>query len=67
MSVADPKKIGRDTVDLKAARLSPDGKTVTLEIPTLAPVMQMIIKANLKAADGAAVPVEIANTINAIP
>jgi glucose/arabinose dehydrogenase len=66
-SVADPKKKGRDTVDVKSAKLSPDGKTVTLEIPGIRPVMQMAIKVRSKAADGAAVSLEVYNTINKVP
>ena len=51
-SVADPQKQGRDDVEVKSARLLPDGKTVFLEIPSLRPVMQMEVKYSLAAADG---------------
>jgi hypothetical protein len=67
ISPADPKKRGRDRVDIQKATLSADRKTVTLEIPGLAPVMQMIVKMNIKAANGAAIETEIANTINVVP
>ena len=67
VSVADPKKKGRDPVDVKSAKLSVDGRTVTLEIPGLKPVMQMGIKARLKAADGGAVSFELYSTINQVP
>jgi hypothetical protein len=63
-TISDPKKIGRDPVTVKAATLSPDKKTLTLDIPELKPVMQMGIKAKLKTAAGAPLPVEIYNTIN---
>src|SRR5262249_20617583 len=43
-SVANPKKQGRDPVEIASAKVSPDGKTVTLAIPGLKPVMQMLIK-----------------------
>ena len=66
-SVADPEKKGRDTVNLRAAKLSPDNKHVLLEIPELKPVMQMKIKFALKAVDGAPVAWEIYNTINRVP
>jgi hypothetical protein len=34
-SVADPKKRGRDNLDITATKLSPDGKTLTVEIADL--------------------------------
>ena len=66
-SVADPEKKGRDKLELSAVKLSPDKKTVFLEIPDLKPVMQMRIKYRLKAADGTPVASEIHNTINRVP
>jgi hypothetical protein len=66
-SVADPKKKGRDGVDVKSAKLSSDGKTVTLEIPGLKPVMQMGIKIRARAADKAAVSLEVYATIHQVP
>jgi hypothetical protein len=67
VKASDPKKNGHDSLDVKSAKLSADGKTVFLEIPNLTPVMQMLIKGSaLEAADGTPVDVEIANTINAV-
>jgi len=66
-SVKDPKKNGHDPVDIKSVALSADGKTVTLEIPELAPVMQMMIQPSLKAADGTPVEWECYLTINHVP
>ena len=43
---------------------TPDGETVFLAIPDMKPVMQMKVKFNLKAADGAPVSQEIYNTIH---
>jgi hypothetical protein len=48
------------------ASVSPDGKTVTLKIDNLRPVMQMKIQYSLKAADGSAVKSAIHNTINVV-
>jgi len=64
---SDPKRKGRDTIEVQQATLSPDGRTITLHIAGLAPVMQMEIKGKLRGADGTAVPLMIANTINVIP
>jgi glucose/arabinose dehydrogenase len=64
--VSDPKKQGHDDVEVESASLSPDGKTVTLKIDNLRPVMQMKIQYNLKAADGATVKSAIHHTINAV-
>jgi hypothetical protein len=65
--VSDPNAKGKDPVEIKAATVSPDKKSVFLEVPGLQPVMQMEIKMNIKAADGSAVPAEVANTINVVP
>jgi len=50
-----------------AARLSADGKTVTLEIPGLKPVMQMGIKVRVRSADAAPVSLDVYLTINRVP
>jgi hypothetical protein len=47
-----------------AAKVSADGKTVTLEIEDLRPTWSMEIKYNVKAADGAAVQGFLHNTIH---
>lgn len=67
ISVADPKKRGRDSLEIRAAKVSPDGKTVTLEAPGLAPVMELLLKMNIQSADGTALETEVAATINQIP
>jgi glucose/arabinose dehydrogenase len=64
---SNPKKKGRDVVEIASASLSADGRTVTLLIPGLQPVMQMVLKANLKTATGQEVAVETAQTINVVP
>ncbi|MCI0642159.1 MAG: hypothetical protein L0Y72_17580 [Gemmataceae bacterium] len=67
-SIKNPDKVGRDPVTVKRATLSADGKTVSLTIPRLRPVMQMgIYLKNLRAADGTPMAAEIYNTINYIP
>ncbi len=55
-----------DPLAVKSATLSADQKSVFLEIPNLKPVMQMQIKFDLKAADGAALKSEVINTIHAL-
>jgi len=66
-NVSDPKKKGREPLPIKGVKLSGDGKTVSLAIPDLKPVTNIVIKYKLKAADGTAVTNEIYNTINVIP
>ncbi len=66
-SVKEPNKKGHDTVEIKSITVSPDGKSVMLEIPEIAPVMQMMIKVKLKTADGAPMKLDIFNTINRVP
>ena len=60
-------KEGHQPLNVTAANLSPDGKTLTLDIADLQPVMQMMIQYRLKAAD-ATTPVRSAiyNTINVL-
>jgi hypothetical protein len=67
-SVANPDKVGRDSVLVQSITLSVDGKTVALTIPGLKPVHQMMIAfKGLHAADGSDVEATIYNTINYIP
>jgi hypothetical protein len=67
VSVADPKKVGRDAMDISAIRLGDDGKTLTFTIPGLRPSMQFLLKGNIQAASGGELPVEVVGTINALP
>ena len=57
---------GHDTVEVKSARLLPDGKTIFIGLAEVKPVMQMAIKYDLEAADGTQVADEVALTINAV-
>jgi len=66
-SVADPKKKAHDPVEIKSAKLSEDGKTVRLEIPGLAPVMQLMLKYKLSAEDKTPLSSEIYATIHRVP
>ena len=54
-------------MEITSVTLSPDGKTVTLAIPGLRPVMQMLTRAHLKTAAGHDLPIEICHTINVVP
>jgi hypothetical protein len=66
-SVEDPKKHGRDPITITGTKLSPDGRTLTVAIADLKPVMQQTLKFNLKAADGTAMAQEVMHTIHAVP
>ncbi len=66
-SVANPKKQGRDPVEVKSVQVSDDGHRVFLEIPGLRPVMQMMIRYRLRSAAGAAVSEEAYLTLNRVP
>lgn len=61
-----PKR-GRDVIEITGAQLSRDGKTVTLQIADLKPVMQQTLRWNLKAADGTPMAQEVMHTIHAVP
>ena len=67
VSVADPAKNGTDPLDITGAKLSADGKTVTLAIADLKPVMQQLLTFKLKAADGTAINQQVMHTINVVP
>ena len=67
VSVKDPKKVGHDKLEVTSAKLSADGKTVTLTVPDLAPSMQSQIKFSLKTKSGEAIDQVVQNTIHAIP
>ena len=58
------KYVGEDSVKIKSISLSDDGKTVFLEIPDIAPVMQMKTSFNIKSADGTLVKSDIYQTIH---
>jgi len=58
---------GQDEVQIKSAKLSPDKKSVLLEIDGVKPVMQMKIKMDLESENGATVPDQITSTINTVP
>ncbi|MCM8529497.1 MAG: hypothetical protein NE327_23440 [Lentisphaeraceae bacterium] len=66
-SLAKPGEKGQDTVKIKSAKVSADGKTVKLEIPSISPVMQMRIKIDILDASDNEVFCEIFNTINVVP
>lgn len=65
--VSDPQEKGHDPVEIKSVKVGTDDKRVTLVIDGLKPVMQMKITLNIKAANGATIPKEIAHTINVVP
>jgi len=68
ISVNDPAKKGHDKLDIKSAKLSADGKTVTLEIADLKPAMQQLLNFNkLKAKDGTEINQEFQCSVNVVP
>lgn len=65
-SVTDPSREGRDELPVRRARLLPDGHTVFVELPPLAPVMQMEVKYSLNTAAGKALRSQFWLTLNAL-
>jgi hypothetical protein len=55
-----------DPLVVKSATVSPDRKSVFLEVVDLRPVMQMQLKYELKSADGAELRGQVTNTIHAL-
>ena len=66
-SAKTPGKAGHDEVEVKAAELSADGKTVTLTFAALVPVDQLSVQCNLKTAGGTEFEQTLYATINAVP
>ena len=62
-----PDQMGHDKVEIKSAKLSADKRTVFLETGPVRPVMQSLIKLDLKTDDGAPIKYEIFHTINQVP
>jgi cytochrome c5 len=56
--------IGEKSLQVKSARLSPDHKTVSLEIPEIQPTWCMEIKVSIRAADGMPINRQVHNTIH---
>lgn len=65
--VEDPEVEGRDDIAVESVRLLTDGKTIFLEVPGIAPVMQMMIDYDLTDTEGNKIAGPIFNTINQIP
>jgi hypothetical protein len=63
-SVKQPDQEGRDEVEVRSAKLLPDGRGVFIEVPGLRPVMQMEVKYNLPFADGATASGPLYLTLN---
>jgi hypothetical protein len=66
--VSQPKKQGREPIQIQSASLSPDGKTVSLKFEgVLKPVHHLVIRYKIRGADGSAISQELDYTINKIP
>jgi hypothetical protein len=63
VSVDDPKREKHDRLEIRSARVLPDGKSVFLEVTDMKPCDQIKIKYNINAADGGAMSQEIYGTI----
>ncbi len=66
VSVTDPAKVGREDVDIAAATLSKDKKTVTLALVDHRPAEQVYIRCNISAEDGEIIKQDLLLTINKI-
>jgi hypothetical protein len=63
VSVTDPKQKRRDPLEISAAHLSEDGKTLTLSVPQLTPAMQVQVKINGQFNDGTELKTEVAGSV----
>lgn len=65
--VSTPAAKGREPLEIKAAKLLSDGKTIELKIDGMKPATNLVIKCKYKFADGSTVAREIDGTINTLP
>lgn len=65
--VTDPGKRGREELRIDSVHVKDDGKTVSLEIPGLRPVTNLLVKCHIRAADGTPLAHEVSLTINRLP
>ncbi len=63
-SVADPTKVGRDSVPVKDVTLSEDRRKVFLSVDRLEPVMQLRVQAGLRTASGTDLPLDYYGTVH---
>jgi hypothetical protein len=63
LSVATPGKKGHDKLEVSAAKVSADGRSVFLTVPGLQPADQFSVKYSVKAADGVELRSEVIGTI----
>ena len=64
--VSDPNARGNEPVNITAAKLSADKKTVTLTLEDLRPCHQQHIRLNISAADGSKISTEVMHTIHVV-
>lgn len=67
VNVSNPEKKGREPIDITSAKLSDDGRTVTLKIADLKLANNQSLKWDLKAKDGTPIAQDIQHTIHEIP
>ena len=65
-SVAEPQRKGRDHLEVTAATLSPDRRTLTAAVSGMTTCMQMAIALRVQAADGTSAETTIYATVNAL-
>ena len=64
--VSQPDQLGKEGVIVRSAKLSQDGRTVTLVLEDLRPCDQQLIKFNIAAADGTNIRAEVMHTIHIV-
>lgn len=67
VSVKNPKRKERDELEIRSATVSADGRTVTLAIPEIRPMHQLLIRMGISAADGTRIRMDFTATINRVP
>lgn len=63
-SIVNPNRVAHDSVDVSSISIAPDGTEVFLEIPSIAPVMQMHVDMSVETTDGKPHTFSVYNTIH---
>ena len=64
--MSQPEERGNEGVNVTGAKLSEDGRTVSLIVEDLRPCDQQLIKFNIDAADGTNIRNEVMHTIHVV-
>ena len=66
-TLSDPKKTGREPLEITKTALAEDGRRVSIDIPSLRPATNLVLKFKVKSAGGAPVALDLNYTVHRAP